>query len=165
MVLLFAVIAIGSILGNTYIDDSDLELNRKKAIKYLNGIGYSFFVLTISIQSITTTLPIFMIKQKSIPVWLTLSSCIIPVIIIIPIIYFYLMLSNIKPKNKNMYTVENDDEKWIYGFIYYNKEDPKLMVEKRLGMGWNMNMAHPLGKFITFILIFLVGGSLLICFI
>lgn len=165
MVLLFAVIAIGSILGNTYIDDSDLELNRKKAIKYLNGIGYSFFALTISIQSITTTLPIFMIKQKSIPIWLTLSSCIIPVIIIIPIIYFYLMLSNIKPKNKNMYTVENDDEKWIYGFIYYNKEDPKLMVEKRLGMGWNMNMAHPLGKFITFILIFLVVGSLLICFI
>ena len=39
------------------------------------------------------------------------------------------------------------------------------MGEKRLGMGWNMNMAHPLGKFITFILIFLVVGSLLICFI
>lgn len=51
------VIAIGSILGNTYIDDSDLELNRKKAIKYLNGIGYSFFALTIrySIDNNNTT--------------------------------------------------------------------------------------------------------------
>ncbi len=165
MVLLFAVIGIGSIAGNTYIDESNLEVNRKKAVKYLNGIGYSFLALTISIQSITTTIPIFMVQEKDMPMWLTLGSCIIPIFIVVPVIYYYLMLSSIKPKSRNMYTVENDDEKWIYGFIYYNKEDPKLMVEKRLGMGWSMNMARPLGKLITIILILITVGSLLICFI
>lgn len=165
MVLLFAVIAIGSIAGNTYIDENNLEVNRKKAIKYLNGIGYSFLALTISIQSITTTIPIFMVQEKDMPMWLTLGSCIIPIFIVVPVIYYYLMLSSIKPNSRNMYTVENDDEKWIYGFIYYNKEDPKLMVEKRLGMGWSMNMAQPLGKLITFLLVLITVGSLLICFI
>ena len=165
MVILFAVMAIGTLLSPTYIDDSYLETNRKKAIKYLNGMGYSFFILTLSIQSITTTVPIFLVKQKSIPLWATLTTCILPIIVAIFLIYFYIMLSNIKPKNKDRYTVENDDEKWIYGFIYYNKEDSHLMVEKRLGMGWNMNMAHPMGKFITIIIILMLVFSLLICFI
>lgn len=165
MVLLLTIIGIGSIMGNTYIDSNNLEVNRKKAIKYLNGLGYSFFILTLSVQSITTTIPIFMVQQRNIPVWLTIGSCIVPIFIVVPVIYFYIMLSGIKPDSKSVYTVENDDEKWIYGFIYYNKEDPKLMVEKRLGMGWNINMAKPMGKFITIILVLITFGSLLICFI
>ena len=165
MVLLFAVIGIGSVAGNTYIDNKNLEVNRKKAVKYLNGIGYSFLTLTLSIQSITSTIPIFMVQEKDMPMWLTIGSCIIPIFIVVPVIYFYLMLSSIKPKIRNMYTIENDDEKWIYGFIYYNKEDPKLMVEKRLGMGWSINMAHTLGKVITIILVLITVGSLLISFI
>lgn len=165
LVLLFAVMGIGSISGNTYIDTENLEVNRKKAIKYLNGIGYSFFSLTLSMQSITTTTPIFMVQEKNIPMWLTIGVCILPIFISAAMIYYYLMLSSLKPKSRNIYTVENDDEKWIYGFIYYNKEDPKLMVEKRLGAGWSMNMAHPLGKFITILLVVITVGSLLIGFI
>jgi len=40
------------------------------------------------------------------------------------------MLGTIKPRDKSSYCSESDDDKWIYGFIYYNKEDPSLMVEK-----------------------------------
>lgn len=165
LVILFAVMGIGSISGNTYIDTENLEVNRKKAIKYLNGIGYSFFALTLSMQSITSTIPIFMVQEKNIPIWLTIGVCIVPIFISVAMIYYYLMLSSLKPKSRNIYTVENDDEKWIYGFIYYNKDDSKLMVEKRLGAGWSMNMAHPLGKFITILLVVITVGSLLIGFI
>lgn len=165
MVALFSLMGIGSISGNTYIDDSNLETNRKKAIKYLNRIGYSFFALTLSIQSITTTIPIFMVQEKDMPLWLIISSCIVPIFMSIAMIYSYLMLSSIKPKSRNIYTVENDDEKWIYGFVYYNKDDPKLMVEKRLGAGWSINMANPLGKLITIMLVVITLGSFLIGFI
>lgn len=164
MVILFAVMGIGSISGNTYIDTENLEVNRKKAIKYLNGIGYSFFALTLSMQSMTTIIPIFMVQEKNIPMLLMIEGCILPLFTSVAMIYYYLMLSGLKPKSRNIYTVENDDEKWIYGFIYYNKEDPKLMVEKRLGAGWSMNMAHPLGKFITVLLVVITVGSLLIGF-
>ncbi|WP_297131285.1 DUF5808 domain-containing protein, partial [Terrisporobacter sp.] len=147
------------------IDTENLEVNRKKAIKYLNGIGYSFFALTLSMQSMTTIIPIFMVQEKNIPMWLMIGGCILPIFTSVAMIYYYLMLSSLKPKSRNIYTVENDDEKWIYGFIYYNKDDPKLMVEKRLGAGWSMNMAHPLGKFITILLVVITVGSLLIGFI
>lgn len=165
MVIMFSAIGIGTIKCNTYIDDDNLEINRKKAIKYLNALGYSLFALTLSIQSVTTTIPIFMVKEKNIPMWLTIGSCIIPMFIGVVLIYYYIMLSSIKPKIRNMYTVENDDEKWIYGFIYYNKDDTRLMVEKRLGMGWSINMAKPMGQFITMILALMLVGTLLICFI
>ncbi|MEK0317221.1 DUF1648 domain-containing protein [Cohnella sp. 56] len=38
------------------------------------------------------------------------------------------------------------DEVWRGGgLFYYNKADPALMVEKRYGVGWTINFAHPLG--------------------
>ena len=165
MVILFALMGIGSISSKTYIDAENLEVNRKKAIKYLNGIGYSFFIMTLIMQSITSLIPVFMVQQKNIPIQLIMFSCIAPIFIVVPLIYFYIMLSSLKPKDKSIYTVESDDEKWIYGFVYYNKDDSSLMVEKRFGAGWSINMAHPMGKFITIIIFVTIVGSIVICFI
>ena len=36
-----------------------------------------------------------------------------------------------------------DDRYWKLGCIYFNPDDPSLMVEKRFGVGWTMNMARP----------------------
>ena len=44
---------------------------------------------------------------------------------------------------------EEDDDSWILGMFYYNTKDKRLSVEKRIGMGWTVNMAHPIGKVIT----------------
>lgn len=42
--------------------------------------------------------------------------------------------------------VSEDDEHWIWGIMYYNKNDKTLLVENRLGTGTSMNMAKPFGK-------------------
>jgi len=34
-------------------------------------------------------------------------------------------------------------EGWLWGSIYYNRSDPSVWVEKRLGIGWTLNMARP----------------------
>lgn len=57
--------------------------------------------------------------------------------------------------------VEDDDDNWILGIFYYNPKDKKLNVEKRVGVGWTVNMAHPVGKILTVILALTVVGSLL----
>lgn len=165
LVIMFAIIGVGTVSGMTYIDKQNIEVNRKKAIKYLNGIGYSFFALTLSMQSITTVIPIFMVNQSDVPMILMLSGCIIPIFISVIMIYYYIMLGSLKPKDKSLYTIESNDENWIYGIIYYNKQDPNLTVEKRLGAGWSINMAHPLGKTICIITIIMVLLSLLISFL
>jgi uncharacterized membrane protein len=34
------------------------------------------------------------------------------------------------------------DTCWKWGLIYYNPDDPALIVEKRFGIGWTINFAH-----------------------
>jgi len=40
------------------------------------------------------------------------------------------------------------DACWHGGMFYYNPQDPALMVEKRIGLGWTFNFAHSLAWFI-----------------
>ncbi|WP_346940633.1 DUF5808 domain-containing protein [uncultured Clostridium sp.] len=61
---------------------------------------------------------------------------------------------------------KDDDDKWILGSIYYNKNDPAWMVEKRLGVGWTVNFAHPkswiaVGGLVVFIIGSIVMSVLL----
>lgn len=50
-----------------------------------------------------------------------------------------------------------DDDKWILGnTIYYNSDDPNLFVEKRIGIGWTVNMAKPLGLTLLALPIFII---------
>ncbi|GAA0344676.1 DUF1648 domain-containing protein [Bacillus carboniphilus] len=39
----------------------------------------------------------------------------------------------------------DDDQFWIMGQFYFNKEDPSLIVEKRVGVGWTVNLGRPMG--------------------
>lgn len=56
--------------------------------------------------------------------------------------------------------LQDDDDNWILGMFYYNKNDTRLNVEKRLGYGSTINMAHPAGVVITVLSILLILGSL-----
>lgn len=42
----------------------------------------------------------------------------------------------------------SDDRYW-YGFFYYNPDDPDPFVPKRYGLGWTINFGHPQGKLIA----------------
>ena len=44
----------------------------------------------------------------------------------------------------------DDDKYWKAGVIYINKEDPSIMVEKRFGVGWSLNFAHPISWLVFF---------------
>ncbi|MDY0407541.1 DUF5808 domain-containing protein [Paracerasibacillus soli] len=38
----------------------------------------------------------------------------------------------------------DDDQYWKLGIFYFNKNDPSIFIEKRFGIGWTNNWAHPL---------------------
>ncbi|CEN90353.1 membrane protein [[Clostridium] sordellii] len=160
MVLMLSYIGVGTIGYRSYIDTQNKEENRKKALKYLNNIGYSLFIITISVQATTSINPILMVKNMDMPMILFFIVIFVPILASILLIYNFIMLSTLKSKNKNNYMIESDDEKWIYGFIYYNKEDPSFMVEKRIGAGWTFNMAHKSAKIIIIFLILILIFSL-----
>ena len=57
--------------------------------------------------------------------------------------------------------VEDDDDYWLLGMFYYNPNDKRLNVEKRVGVGGTINMAHPAGKIISVICGVIMIGSIL----
>jgi uncharacterized membrane protein len=38
-----------------------------------------------------------------------------------------------------------EDRFWKLGIFYFNREDPSVMVERRFGIGYTVNFAHPVG--------------------
>ena len=59
--------------------------------------------------------------------------------------------------------MEEDDDCWLWGMIYYNPRDRKTVVEKRVGVGTAFNMAAPAGKALTIFLLVVLLGVLLVC--
>ena len=57
----------------------------------------------------------------------------------------------------------DDDKYWKAGVIYFNKEDPSIMVEKRFGVGWSFNFGNPISWLIFFgplVLILIIAFAL-----
>ena len=62
--------------------------------------------------------------------------------------------------------LQDDDDNWILGMFYYNKNDTRLNVEKRFGYGGTVNLAHPAGMVIGIVsLLVLVGSVILIIYL
>jgi uncharacterized membrane protein len=40
-------------------------------------------------------------------------------------------------------TDRTDDRDWTWGIWYFNRADPAFLVEKRFGVGYTLNFAHP----------------------
>ena len=40
----------------------------------------------------------------------------------------------------------DEDDRWIWGILYYNPDDNHTFVNERVGMGMSMNLARPAGK-------------------
>lgn len=43
----------------------------------------------------------------------------------------------------------SEDRYWLFGLIYHNAADPALFVEKRLGIGYTVNLGRAAGKFLV----------------
>jgi uncharacterized membrane protein len=54
-----------------------------------------------------------------------------------------------------------DDRYWVWGLIYFNRADPAFLVEKRFGVGYTFNFAHPF----AWALLALIAASPLICMV
>ncbi len=69
---------------------------------------------------------------------------------------------NIDTKDEKDELYKDDDDKWILGSIYYNKNDPAWMVEKRIGVGWTVNFAQPKSWIVIGGLILFIIGAIVI---
>ena len=56
-----------------------------------------------------------------------------------------------------------DDDCWLGGLLYYNPDDRRVNVEKRVGVGFTINMATPVGKVFSAVIALLIVGTVVFC--
>ena len=60
------------------------------------------------------------------------------------------------------YVHRDDDRFWKGGMLYFNPDDPSLLVEKRFGVGWTINFARPTAWVVLGAVVLLIVGSALL---
>lgn len=56
----------------------------------------------------------------------------------------------------------DDDRSWKAGSIYVNRADPALLVPKRFGVGWTVNMGHPAGIALAVVTLLVIVGAIVL---
>lgn len=146
----------------------EISAKKNRIAKYRWVVCILFFAVTMNLFIMLMQFHTFgWLGIKNItPLALALS--ILP---IIPVIYIVFITgqSGSRVKIKEEQEVEgvmysDDDDQWIMGMIYYNKNDPSLWIEKRFGIGWTVNAGHPIGMGICVVSAILLLGMLAIPF-
>jgi uncharacterized membrane protein len=167
MIILLALTNKFAINGKVDINSGTLEKIKKqrKVFKRVNSI--LLFIITLEI-----VLMISFIQFCTIYSWnINLVNIIALPILIITIIIFLVIGykigqggKNIKVNKEENEVYRDDDKNWILGNFYYNKNDPSIFVERRIGFGWEINLGNPIGLILT-ILPFILIIAMVIYFI
>lgn len=56
----------------------------------------------------------------------------------------------------------DDDSHWVGGFLYFNKKDPSVFVEKRFGIGYTLNFGNPISMLVGVGLLVLIAVLLIL---
>lgn len=171
MILFFMTINKFAINGKVDINSGTLSeiKEQRKIFKVYN----SFFLYSILIEIVI----LFSLIQFSIIYsWSSNTIKLISIISLIIILFTVIVITilgykigqggkNIKINKLDEEIYRDDDKNWILGNLYYNRNDPSIFVEKRIGIGWDVNLGNPIGMFIMILPIILIIATIIYFFV
>lgn len=165
ILMLFFFVFINKIIVNSKSDLFSGKIRGTIKKKFLFKKYISIFTWVLALE----TLIIMSLPQVAILFDLGIEIMTIPMIILFISIGGFLLISyyfgqggrNIKTSEEGEENYRDDDDRYILGSIYYNKKDPALMVEKRIGVGWTMNLAHPIGMLMMVLPFIIIIGLII----
>lgn len=93
---------------------------------------------------------------------IVIVSFIYVLIVAVAAIVAQIKIRKAENKYKGEYISEADDDRyWLWGMVYYNKNDKSFMVNKRTGIGNTINMAKPAGKIMMAVVGIIVALSII----
>ncbi|MFC5651461.1 DUF1648 domain-containing protein [Paenibacillus solisilvae] len=136
---------------NTIIRIAKQQLNPNEAAKSMEkqrrfrfATSLFLYYLSLVIILLLSYIQATMLYDWSLQTLKVITSA-LPVAIMASLILHILYL-NRKGIAQSDFTSDTEEQHWKGGGAFYsNKEDPSLFVAKRFGVGWTINMGHPLG--------------------
>lgn len=161
MILFLALINRFAINGKVDINSGTLEEIKKQRRVFKKVNSMMLFLITLEIVLMFSFVQFCTIYSWNAKL---VNMIALPILIITIIIFLIIGFKigqggkNIKFNKEEKEIYRDDDKHWILGSFYYNKNDPSVFVEKRVGIGWEVNLGNPIGlMFMLVPLILLIG--------
>lgn len=128
------------------------------------------FYTTIGTQLMISALTLFSLFGSEEPGWLLVAVIILYLVFAMGgslyLTFKYGQAGEKLLQDDQYYVDPEEDEKWVLGMFYYNKEDPSIFVEKRFGVGTTINIGNRkawffIGGLILFMIFMIVWSYLL----
>lgn len=125
--------------------------SREQQLAFRKYSSWLLFVVTISVTLLMGYLQLTIIDSELMSTGVTLAFTIGYLIVILGSVLYYTVKVGQSGTRISVTTLDvnkegvidaDDDQYWKMGLIYINKNDPSILVEKRFGIGWTVNMGH-----------------------
>ena len=139
------------------LNTDNVNESKKLHLDYLNKMSITFLLLNLSIALLFIESLIAMVNSSNLNLFTMIFATTLLIVSSIYQVYLYYK-SPSKSKNA-VYSIDDNDDNWLFGSIYNNPNDPSLFVQKRFGVGWTVNIGTTKGKLIflsPFVLIIVV---------
>lgn len=142
-------------------------IKEKKIFKREMSLMLFFTSLVISLLfTFLTSIILGVLKVKKVT-FMFINILFLTLIIFIPFLFIFKVL---KERNVTIYSDEDelykdDDSFYKLGLFYYNPNDPAIMVEKRVGIGYDFNYATWPAKIFIVIISSILLFSLIVSFV
>lgn len=159
MIVFMAVINRFVINGKVEINSGTLEEIKKQRKIFKRISSILMFLITLEISVMMAFIQFCTIFSWNVNI---INIIFLPTILMTVIIFTAISYKigqggkNIKFNKEDKEIYRDDDKNWILGIFYYNKKDPSIFVERRIGIGWAVNLGNLIGlilMILTFILI------------
>ncbi|MGM9985766.1 MAG: DUF1648 domain-containing protein [Bacillaceae bacterium] len=159
--ILFTFICRWILQTRSRLNPTNIEESRKLALNYLKSAAATFLFLSFLTNSLFASIAYGMVTGNELsPTFMIIivSLLFISAGIQIFVYYKYGQRAFMKKSETMGYSPEDRDEYWLWGTFYNNPNDPSIMVEKRYGVGWTINIGNTGGKIIGIVtILFLIG--------
>ena len=146
--IIIYISSVNSLKSRAKLNSDNINESKKAHLNYLNKIAFTFFILNLSCQVLFINILIATVNASNVNTYIMWTATILLVVSSIYQTYVYYK-SPSKYKDA-VYSVDDDDDNWIFGSIYNNSNDPSLFVQKRFGVGWTVNIGSIKGKILFF---------------
>jgi len=136
--------------------------SREQQLAFRKYSSWLLFVVTITVTLLMGYLQLTIIYPEIMSTSLTLGFTVGFLVVILGSVLYYtikvgqsgtrIAVSEQDVNPENVIDMD-DDQYWKFGLFYVNKNDPSILVEKRFGIGWTVNMGHK-GSWIFLVLLF-----------
>lgn len=160
LIILPIAIIMDSIRNEVISEDSDINRNYNRARK--KAMADSMIQITwINTAFIICSMTLMLIFPGELVTIILICLYVLLIMCAVILVALKNILIDRRYRKETTITADDDDY-WLLGQFYYNPDDKRLNVEKRMGIGGTINLAHPAGKVIAAVSVLLLVGSFLL---